>query len=211
MVCPGRFARWIRGMLFPCETTVSLPGTRVWWNERNSDGAERGAGSSSANVNLNTPEYIKAEKAALALVARAEQCTHGLRCKLEKKKIPADISQNVLDHLIELNLVNDLRYAQLWLKMKIVRGNKGPRILSLLLKAKGISSKTIDAALAAVLIPEVETMLLMRRLNKVARDKNGRAKILPAKTPEDSKIAVRRFLKMEGFSAEAIDSYFDAK
>ena len=97
-----------------------------------------------------------------------------------------------------MNLVNDLRYAQLWLKMKIARGNKGPRMLSLLLKAKGIDSKTIDAALTAVLPPEVEMMLLRSRLNK-------------AKNPDDSKTAIRRFLKMEGFSTEVIDAYFDAK
>ena len=171
----------------------------------------RAAGSSSANVSLNTPEYIKAEKAALALVARAEQCTHGLKYKLEKKKIPVDVIQNVLDHLIELNLVNDLRYAQLWLKMKIGRGNKGPRMLSLLLKAKGMDTATIDAALAAVLTPEVETVLLRNCLNKAAHDKKDRAKILNAKNPDDSKAATRRFLKMEGFSAEAIECYFDAQ
>ncbi|MCL1927678.1 MAG: recombination regulator RecX [Treponema sp.] len=167
------------------------------------------AGSSSANVSLDTAEYIKAEKIALALVARAEQCTHGLKYKLEKKKIPVDIIQKVLDHLVELNLVNDLRYAQLWLKMKIGRGNKGPRMLSLLLKAKGIDNETIDAALAAVLTPEVEIMLLKSCLDKATQDKKDRANIINAKTPDDSRNAIRRFLKMEGFSVETIDSYFN--
>ena len=154
-------------------------------------------------------DYTKAEKTALALVARAEQCTHGLKSKLEKKKIPGKVIQDVLDHLVELNLVNDLRYAQLWLKMKIARGNKGPRMLSLLLKAKGIDNKTIDAALAAVLTPETETMLLKSCLNKALQDKKDRSKILTAKTQDDSKTAIRRFLKMEGFSAEVIERYFE--
>ena len=154
------------------------------------------AGSSSASVSLNTPEYIKAEKTALALVARAEQCTYGLKCKLEKKKIQSDIIQAVLDHLAELNLVNDLRYAQLWLKMKIARGNKGPHMLSLLLKAKGIDSETSEAALSAVLTPEVETMLLKSCLYKT-------------KKSLDTKSAIRYFLKAEGFSADAIERYFE--
>ena len=115
----------------------------------------------------------------------------------------------MLDHLTEVNLVNDLRYAQLWLKMKIARGNKGPRMLSLLLKAKGIDNETIEAALATVLIPEAELLLLKSRLNKVVLDKKDRAKIRNAKNTEDSKNAVRRFLKMEGFSAEVIERYFD--
>jgi len=178
-------------------------------NGKNSAEAVHAAGSSSANVSLDTAEYIKAEKIALALVARAEQCTHGLKYKLEKKKIPVDIIQKVLDHLVELNLVNDLRYAQLWLKMKIGRGNKGPRMLSLLLKAKGIDNETIDAALAAVLTPEVEIMLLKSCLDKATQDKKDRANIINAKTPDDSRNAIRRFLKMEGFSVETIDSYFN--
>ena len=145
----------------------------------------------------------------MALVARAEQCSNGLKRKLEKKKIPSDIITEVLDHLVELNLVNDLRYAQLWLKMKISRGNKGPRMLSLLLKAKGIDNETIDAALAAVLTPEVEMMLLRSCLNKALQDKKDRANILNAKNPDDSRTVIRRFLKMEGFSTEVIERYFE--
>ena len=145
-----------------------------------------------------TAEYVKAEKAALSLVARAEQCSYGLRYKLEKKKFPNDVIQSVLDHLAELNLINDLRYAQLWLKMKIARGNKGPRMLSLLLKTKGINSETVEAALAAALTPDVEAALLQSCLNK-------------AKDQADSTSTIRRFLKMEGFSAEAIENYFESQ
>ena len=152
-------------------------------------------------------QYIKAEKTALALVARAEQYTHGLRNKLEKKKYPSDIIQAVLSGLAETGLVNDLRYAQLWLKMKINRGNKGPRLLELLLKAKGIDSEITEAALKAVLTPETESMLLKSFLDKTLNDKKSRAKIFPAKNSADAKAAVRRFLKTEGFSAAAIDEY----
>ena len=160
-------------------------------------------------VESASPEYQKAEKAALTLVARAEQHTHGLKRKLEKKKFSSDVICDVLDSLNGQNLVNDLRYAKLWLKMKIARGNKGPRMLSLLIKAKGIDSETVEAALSAVLTPDVETMLLKGCLNKVINDKKDRAKIFNVKNQDDSKSAIRRFLKSEGFSADAIERYYD--
>ena len=152
-------------------------------------------------------EYIKAEKTALALIARAEQCTYGLQYKLEKKKYPGSVIQAVLSGLTETGLVNDLRYSQLWLKMKISRGNKGPRMLALLLKAKGIDNETAKAALNAVLAPETESMLLKSFLDKTLKDKKGRAKIFPAGNSADKKTAIRHFLKAEGFSADAIEDY----
>jgi regulatory protein len=146
-------------------------------------------------------EYLKAEKSALNLIARAEQCSWGLKCKLEKKKYHNDVIQTVLDHLIKLNLVNDLRYAGLWLKSRIAKGTKGPRILSELLRVKGIDRETAEAALAASLPLETEAALLHRCLDKFRK-----------KNPEnlaENKSTTRLFLKSEGFSTTAIDEYFE--
>jgi regulatory protein len=154
-------------------------------------------------------ECWKAEKAALALIARAEQCSWNLCRKLEKKKITSEIIHIVVPRLLDLNLVNDRRFAELWLKTRIKGGTKGPRTLRLLLRARGIDRITADAALAASLTAEDETALLRRCLDKA----EGR-KICPGKggkNSADQKTAIRFFLKQEGFSAEIINRYLEAQ
>lgn len=146
----------------------------------------------------------KAEKAALALIARAEQCRWGLKCKLEKKKIRPGAIETVLERLTELGLVNDQRYAELWLKARIAKGSKGPRALSQLLAARGIDRETAAAALAAALPPDAEAALLRRCLEKA--ESRGKKPLWESRDPTT---AARHFLRAQGFSADCITAYFE--
>jgi regulatory protein len=146
----------------------------------------------------------KAEKAALALIARAEQCRRGLKIKLEKKKLRSGAVEAVLDRLCDLGLVNDQRYAELWLKARIGKGNKGPRALFQLLAARGIDRETANTALAAALPPDAEAALLCRCLEK--EESQQKKSLWGARDP---KTARRHFLKAQGFSADCINGYFE--
>ena len=149
----------------------------------------------SAETNNDyTAEYVKAEKSALFLIARAEQNSWALARKLENKKYHPIVIKAVIDHLTSLDLVNDRRFAELWLKARIRTGNKGPRKLLLLLRAKGIDRKIAEAAMAVSLTPEIEAALLRRCLVGYSAD---------------NKTAIRFFLKGLGFSTVAIDRYFE--
>ena len=147
-------------------------------------------------------EYTKAEQAALRLIARAEQCSWVLTYKLEKKKFNPHIIKDLIKHLEELDLVNDLRYAQLWLKSKIRNGNKAPRMLNMQLIAKGLDREIVKTALDSVLTLEAETALLRRCITKFDQYKNNINK-------NNTKTAIRSFLKMQGFSADAINLYME--
>ena len=189
------------------------------------DGGAPGAGSSSASVsfspamaeelftvesaeaNKDTAEILKAEKTALALIARAEQCSWGLKCKLEKKKYCGAAVQTVLDRLMELNLVNDRRFAELWLKSRITKGKKGPRILLQRLGNRGIDREIAAETLTALLTQETEAALLRRCLEKA--DKENPLIKNNAKNSAGSKTEIRFFLKRQGFSAAAIEEYFE--
>jgi SOS response regulatory protein OraA/RecX len=146
------------------------------------------------------------EKAALALVTRAEQCRAGLERKLKLKKHSAEAVAAVLARLCSQRLVDDRRYAELWLKGAVARGTKGPRALSAALRAKGLDKADVSAALDAALSActrgagedaTAEDGLLRRCAQKAGKKKNG---------PEGRE-QVRWFLKNEGFSAEAIGRY----
>lgn len=146
-------------------------------------------------------ECLSVEKAALRLVARAEQCEKGLERKLRQRKYPAGPVRAVLERLAELDLVNDSRFAELWLKYRVSRSSKSPRVLSAAIQAKGISRNTAGAALRVVLAPGPEAALLRRCAAKAG---------WPEKPERDGeRTALRIFLKSEGFSQETIDDFFD--
>ena len=199
-------------------------------NGKNSEDGAPGAGSSSASVRRgypktllvlqqfseNSAECLKAEKAALVLIARAEQCSSGLRRKLEKKKYPDAVIQAVLNHLTEMNLVNDRRYAELWLKSRIGRETKGPRLLYSLLIARGIEHESAEEALAAVITPDAEAAMLRRCLEKFSGKitvkntiKKSNSMKNSVKNSIDEKTAIRFFLKRQGFSSEAVTQYYE--
>jgi regulatory protein len=101
----------------------------------------------------------------------------------------------VLARLLELGLVDDRRYAGLWLKARVRRGKKGPRTLETALRAKGIDRETAAEALGTALAGEAEAGLL-ERCARAEREKRG---------PGSD---IRFFLKSEGFSSAAIEAFF---
>jgi len=60
--------------------------------------------------------FVRAEKTALRLIARAEQCTKGLTRKLTKRGFDANSINEVISNLTEKNLLNDSRYARYWIQ-----------------------------------------------------------------------------------------------
>jgi regulatory protein len=144
-------------------------------------------------------DCLKAEAAALRLITRAEQCSAGLFRKLEQRKHPPEAVRAVLIRLMELDLVDDWRYAKLWLKSRTSRGKKGPRTLETALRARGIDRKTAAAALKAALAGDGEAKLLERCAQKAAERKHQ----------DDA--GLRFFLKREGFSFAAIEAFFEGR
>jgi regulatory protein len=144
---------------------------------------------------------LVAEKAALRFIARAEQYGAGLTRKLERRRHSPDAVRAVLARLLELDLVNDRRYAELWLRARVRRGKKGPRTLEMALRARGIDRETVAEALKTALAGEAEAGLLERCAQKAAGRRN----------PEEFDSGIRFFLKSEGFSSAAIEAFFEEK
>jgi regulatory protein len=152
-------------------------------------------------------ECLAVEKAALRLVTRAEQCAKGLERKLRQRAYSSGAIRAVLDRMLELNLVNDSRYAELWLTYRVRRDSKGPWALGAALRSKGIDRDTADRAFRSVLTPEAEAALLERCLEKAALKKK------PERAGHGYHAAAEQkfFLKSEGFSQAAIEIYFEER
>jgi regulatory protein len=144
---------------------------------------------------------LRAEKAALQLIARAEQTVFNLSLKLEKRGHDSLCVRAVIGRLCELGLLDDNRYARLWLESRLARVTS-PRRLLAALRARGIDRHDAEDALQHTLDAETEQRLLERYAQKIRRKLGD----------DDSAAArrdLRRTLKGEGFSLAAIQIFFE--
>jgi len=144
---------------------------------------------------------LRAEKAALRLIARAEQCAAGLSRKLEKRGHEKLCVNAVISRLSELNLLDDNRYAELWLESRL-RLARSPRRLLISLSARGIDRDDAGAAMKKVLDEEAESSMLARFAKKRIRKSGG---------GEDVICSLKYLLKNEGFSQAAIQKFLDGE
>jgi regulatory protein len=136
---------------------------------------------------------LRGEKTALRLVSRAEQTSLGLRRKLEKSGHSPSCARAVLARLEELGIVDDSRYARLWLQSRLACKAEGPRRLLAALRNKGISRQDAEKALRKLLNPSGEMALLEKFLKK---------KRLSGQEPN-----IGGLLRGEGFSPSLIREY----
>jgi regulatory protein len=156
------------------------------------------------NKNLPTPEYLHAEKTALRLIARAEQCSAGLARKLKKRKHDTAVINEVISSLIEQNLLDDNRFACLWLQSRL-HFTRSPRQLLSSLCARGLDHSDAKSALQTVLDEETEFALLERYARKYRKKlSKKKARYNGSKNSEDLNITLKFMLKNEGFSLQAI-------
>lgn len=144
---------------------------------------------------------LRAEKAALRLIARAEQCTQGLLHKLKRRNHDKSCVNAVISRLCALNLINDRRYAGLWIESRL-KFSRTPRRLLSSLCTRGIDHDDAEAALKIALDEEEELAMLLRYVKRhpFKADK---------KTKNDSAYSFKYRLKSEGFSSQIINRFYD--
>jgi regulatory protein len=140
---------------------------------------------------------FRTERAALRLVARAEQTGAGLARKLERRGHSPSCIRVVISHLGELEIVNDQRYAGLWLQSRLVRGAHSPLQLLNSLSNRGIDRDIARTALKSALDFEHELALLRRYLTKKRLSGAGTDSFL------------KQRLKYEGFSPPVLQWFWE--
>ena len=142
----------------------------------------------------------KAEAIALRLIARAEQNSLGLTTKLEKKGFDPQVAKTVISGLLDRGLLNDERYAELWLRSRLLKKTESPKNLFFSLMKRGIDRNSAKKALEKVLEPDTEYALILKFAENPGKSKNLKY---------GKKLPLKALLKYEGFSAECINRYFD--
>ena len=140
----------------------------------------------------------QAEKAALKLIARAEQSTLGLTAKLERRGCDSSVVKAVISRLLERNLLNDERFARLWVHSRLSYGRaRSPLWLRSSLGKKGIDRNLSNKAVESLLDPETEYALLLKYLEKAGISDGKNESYLKTQ------------LRGEGFSYEVLERYFE--
>jgi len=83
------------------------------------------------------------------LTARARTRAE-LAGQLGKRGYPDDVSNQVLDRLADVGLVDDRDFADQWVRSRHVNAGKGKRALVSELRTKGVDDDVISAALADI-------------------------------------------------------------
>ncbi|MCL1931585.1 MAG: RecX family transcriptional regulator, partial [Treponema sp.] len=114
----------------------------------------------------------------------------------------------------ETGLLDDRRYARLWLESRIARQASSPRRLLAALRARGIDRRDAEAALKETLNDDAERQLLERYVQKLRR--KGAFSVNTDSVNADSEDAdsadnrsLRYALKSEGFSSLTIEIVLD--
>ena len=173
-------------------------------NVKNTASAEQGVASSSQNVRMEISSCLGVEKKALELIKRAEQNTFTLRYKLEKRGYDSKCIDTVIEKLCEAGLLDDNRYAELWLESRIYRGAAAsPLRLIAGLSSRGIARDIIEAVLKKTLNEETEQKLIENYAKKIMRKNNYDL------NDPNSLYSFRYKLKNEGFSSSSINNFFE--
>jgi regulatory protein len=136
----------------------------------------------------------------LRLVARAEQTCAGLRRKLEQRGHAADHANAAVSHLTELGILDDLRFAERWIRSRLYRGADSPLRLINGLCRRGIDRSVARKARKTALDFGLETELLGKFI----------AKKCPATDSGDQDArSLRALLRREGFSPPVVERYWD--
>ena len=159
------------------------------------------ASSSPRDRKLSTDDFLspaRIEQAALRLISRAEQCSFALTAKLRRRGFDADLVKTLISELIEQDLLNDSRYAELWVRSRLSAGKtQSPRSMIISLSNKGIDRISAQKALKTALNLEAEYDLLIKYLEKKCFNHNYAG------------YKLKSLLKNEGFSGEVINRYFE--
>ena len=94
---------------------------------------------------MNTRCYEK----AISLLAGAEHCRKGLARKLSSRGFDEEEITAALQRLTEENLLDDRRFAGLWIEFRQRRTNEGRRLLEAGLLKRGVDRETAAAAVNA--------------------------------------------------------------
>ena len=89
----------------------------------------------------------KLKNKTLRLLARRPYSIFEIQQYLRRKQAPPEITQEIINQLLELELLDDQKFANWWIEQRSLLKPSGPHKLTAELRQKGIDSEIIQTAL----------------------------------------------------------------
>jgi regulatory protein len=134
----------------------------------------------------STSEVSREEQArnlCLRLLTARARTRSELEGQLAKRGYPDDVNARVLDRLAQVGLIDDVDFAEQWVRSRRLNAGKGKRALAAELRTKGVDNDVITAVLA-----DIDAGAERERAEQLVRDKLRREKL---GEDDDTKIARR--------------------
>ena len=140
----------------------------------------------------------KVKQAMLRLLSVRMRSRWELRTRVARKRFPSDVIETALDDLERVGLVDDVKFARLFLESRLRRRPRSYRLLRQELRSKGISPEVIDEAVeeAARETPEADLA------RKVLAPRMARLKSME---PGQARARAARFLAGKGFAHSLVE------
>src|SRR6202008_3108535 len=126
--------------------------------------------STSKSAELSREE--QAQALCLRLLTARARTRAELAGQLSERGYPDDVSDQVLDRLADVGLVDDADFAEQWVRSRRVNAGKGKRALAAELCTKGVDNEVITTALA-----DIDAGAERERAEQLVRDKLRREKL----------------------------------
>ncbi len=134
-----------------------------------------------------------ARDAALRLLARREHTRRELAQKLARRGFAPDEVEPALEALADEGLLDETRFAEVFVRSRVERG-QGPVRIAQELRQRGVPDEVIDPALAAADVDWHEQARAVRRRRFGDAAPEGRKELLRQ----------AQFLQRRGFTAEQV-------
>ncbi len=145
-------------------------------------------------IQNNSDTFQKALSYSLRLLSLRLRTEKEIRDKLSQKGYPGDIIDQVITKLVFSGLIDDSRFASLWIENRKNLKNKSSFLIRQELKMKGISEDTINKALS-----EDNTSTDLESAKKLLERKSH---LFSKKTGRDKILKQQQYLMRNGFGWE---------
>jgi len=137
---------------------------------------------------------------AQAVLSRRDHSESEVRTKLAKKGFEEQQIDEGIEYLKENRLLDDERFARMYIENALRFKLVGPRLLSMQLKQKGIADQYIEPAILDVLDQDKEEEIARAAAEKWQRSHTKHS---------GDRNRLQRFLLTRGFSFDAIQNAID--
>ncbi len=139
----------------------------------------------------NFEEITEAKEKARNYISYRERSRKEIKDYLLNKGIREEVAEKILADFEEANLIDDHRFANIWIKDRNKNNPKGNFALKMELKDKGIEEAEIESLLQSIDEKENALKVFEKAIKKYGRNKNSKKKVF-------------QYLKRRGFKTQTI-------